>query len=297
MSLCAHPAGYLGSNAIMGGMLLHQTRNVGQRYTCTGRFQRFIVACTVSGTVYSNGTALSATDTAAVLSGDTQSLDSGAALPPFGVDPVFLTGSAFYDPGLLGQIGEPLRCMLVATASTLSSLLGRLARPPVSADMHHLLSLVTSHLLKLLGRLAHPLMLADMHLLLLVCGLNPLQEAAVLLVAAVLGLRSLLLPITVLQLCTALVLCTWASGGGSGCVQAASEVQLSRLPMVLQAASTTPLQTSASMACPLHSIHATSPTSQQAGQSSSSTASLRQPAQSCCSTSRWPTSWTRAAQL
>ena len=112
----------------MGGMLLHQTRNVGRRYTCTGRFQRFIVACTVSGTVYSNGTALSATDTAAVLSGDTQSVDSGVALPPFGVDPVFLTGSAFYDPGLLGQIGEPLRCLSASAA--LSSL-----DPPVQTGV------------------------------------------------------------------------------------------------------------------------------------------------------------------
>ena len=134
MSLCAHPAGYLGSNVIMGGMLLHQTRNVGQRYTCTGRFQRFIVACTVSGTVYSDGSALSAAETAAVLSGDTQSLGSGDALPPFGVDPVFLTGSAYYDPGLLGQIGKPLRYILAAAASTLSSLLGRHASPAVSDD-------------------------------------------------------------------------------------------------------------------------------------------------------------------
>ena len=124
----------------MGGMLLHQTRNVGQRYTCTGRFQRFIVACTVSGTVYSNGTALSATDTAAVLLGDTQSLASGADLPPFGVDPVFLTGSAFYDPGLLGQIGERLRSCRWLLPSRLSSLLSRLARPPVLANMNHLLA-------------------------------------------------------------------------------------------------------------------------------------------------------------
>ena len=152
MSLCAHPAGYLGSNAIMGGMLLHQTRNVGQRYTCTGRFQRFIVACTVSGKVYSSGTALSAAETATVLSGDTQSLVSGDALPPFGVDPVFLTGSTFYNPGLLGQIGKVLRYISAAAVSTLSTPLedcpppppGGLLRPPVLADMHHLLFSVTS---------------------------------------------------------------------------------------------------------------------------------------------------------
>ncbi len=175
MSLWDRPAGYLGSNAIMGGMLLHQTRNVGQRYTCTGRFQRFIVACTVSGTVYSNGTALSTTDTAAALSGDTQSLDAGAALPPFGVDPVFLTGSAFYNPGLLGQIGKPLRCMSVAAALSFLKPPGQIGAP---------------------SRVGTTCCSDDS---------DPLQEEAVLLGAAVLGLQSWLLPTTVLLLCTAVV--------------------------------------------------------------------------------------------
>ena len=81
------PTGWSG-NQILGGLLLHSTRRPNQ-HACNNRFDKFTTLCTEQQIVYDE--------------------DSGKALPvdaptggvlPYGIDPVFLSGSAVYDSSL-----------------------------------------------------------------------------------------------------------------------------------------------------------------------------------------------------
>lgn len=100
-------------NALVGGLLVHQIRDVsasGGR-NCRGRFASFVVSCTLTGTLYTTTAdgatvAVSASESQAALTGDTQSSVVGPGLPAFGVDPVFLLGSPYYDPSMQSQIGD-----------------------------------------------------------------------------------------------------------------------------------------------------------------------------------------------
>ena len=96
-------------------MLVHQTRNTGALFACARRFATLLTQCAASSAASNNTlyqktatgqyVELTSSQAADAASGDTQS-SIGGSLPAFGVDPVFLQGSAFYNPDMTLQEGE-----------------------------------------------------------------------------------------------------------------------------------------------------------------------------------------------
>lgn len=128
--LACFPVGF-GGNTVVGGLLMHQLRDTSgtESKHCKGRFSEFMIVCSLSGsTVYKTTAtgaqvAVSASESQAALSGDTQSSVVGVGLPAFGVDPVFLLGSASYNPSMQAQIGKHahscLACELYTATQTI----------------------------------------------------------------------------------------------------------------------------------------------------------------------------------
>ena len=77
---------------MLGGLLLHTTRNTVTK-ACDKKFDKFVTSCTYNQTLYDE-----ATGEVVVFPMTTGGLD------PYGVDPVFLDGSAVRDSSLL--VGE-----------------------------------------------------------------------------------------------------------------------------------------------------------------------------------------------
>ena len=95
---------------------MHQIRNTGALYSCGHRFAtlfnqclNYWYYCTTNSSLYQRIVTgqyvkLTGNQAAEAASGDIQSSIHGS-LPAFGMDPVFLQGSNFYNPDMVPQTG------------------------------------------------------------------------------------------------------------------------------------------------------------------------------------------------
>ncbi len=107
---------------------MHQTRNTGALYSCAHRFATLRKHCTpqsetADSTLYQRTVTgqcvdLTRSQAAEAASGDTEST-VGGSWPAFGVDPVFLQGSNFYNPDMVPQAGELLYAQVCPCMGTL----------------------------------------------------------------------------------------------------------------------------------------------------------------------------------